>query len=217
MISRSPLGMRRTIRVALVERVPLIVNALRHVLGRDGSIEVVGDFAEPGDAELAELRPDIVLIDVDELSIPLEEAFAICEKAVPQSRIAALSAQNRPRAMQRVLAANADAYIAKDTSPAMLAEILHSVAAGESYADPRIAGQLLRRRVTRSQDIYDLSGRETEIVRLIAEGLSNRDIGTRLALSEKTVKNHVSHILAKLKVSARSGVAVYAVRKGLVN
>jgi two-component system response regulator DegU len=217
MISRSPLGMRRTIRVALIERVPLIVNALRHVLGRDGSIEVVADFAEPGDPGLPEARPDIVLIDIDELSIAVEEAFAACERAVPQSRIAALSAQNRPRAMQRVLAANADAYITKDTSPAMLAEILHSVAAGDSYADPRIAGQLLRRRVTRSQDIYDLSGRETEIVRLIAEGLSNRDIGTRLALSEKTVKNHVSHILAKLKVSARSGVAVYAVRKGLVN
>jgi DNA-binding NarL/FixJ family response regulator len=217
MISRSPLGMRRTIRVALIERVPLIVNALRHVLGRDGSIDVVADFAEATDPGLAEVRPDIVLIDVDELSVPLEEAFGACERAVPQSRIAALSAQNRPRAMQRVLAANADAYITKDTSPAMLVEILHSVAAGDSYADPRIAGQLLRRRVTRSQDIYDLSGRETEIVRLIAEGLSNRDIGTRLALSEKTVKNHVSHILAKLKVSARSGVAVYAVRKGLVN
>ena len=217
MISRSPLGMRRTIRVVLVERAPLIVNALRHVLGQDPSIEVVADFAEPGDPSLAELRPDVILIDVDELSTPIEEAFVACERAVPQSRIAALSAQNRPRTMQRVLAANADAYITKDTTPSMLAEILHSVAAGESYADPRIAGQLLRRRVTRSQDVYDLSGRETEIVRLIAEGLSNRDIGTRLALSEKTVKNHVSHILAKLKVSARSGVAVYAVRKGLVN
>jgi DNA-binding NarL/FixJ family response regulator len=76
---------------------------------------------------------------------------------------------------------------------------------------------MLRRRSTRAQQTTELSSREYEIVRLIADGLSNRDIGKRLALSEKTVKNHVSHILAKLKVNARSGVAVYAVRNGLVN
>jgi DNA-binding NarL/FixJ family response regulator len=217
MVSRSPLGLRRTVRLAIIERSPLIVSALRHVLAHDTAIDIVAAVAEPSDPQLAELRPDVLLIDVDDLTVTIEEALSICERSLPQSRIAALSAQNRPRAMQRVLAANADAYITKDTSPAMLAEIIHTVAAGDSYADPRIAGQLLRRRTTRSQDVYDLSGRETEIVRLIAEGLSNREIGTRLALSEKTVKNHVSHILAKLKVSARSGVAVYAVRKGLVN
>ncbi|MDQ2908792.1 MAG: response regulator transcription factor, partial [Candidatus Eremiobacteraeota bacterium] len=135
----------------------------------------------------------------------------------PQSRVCALSAQHRPRAMQRALAAKADAYIAKDTSPAMLVEIVHSVAGGEFYADPRIAGAILRRRSSRGGDMGELSSREFEIVRLIAEGLSNREIGKRLTLSEKTVKNHVSHILAKLKVSARSGVAVYAVRNGLVS
>ena len=86
-----------------------------------------------------------------------------------------------------------------------------------SAADPRIAGAMLRRRSNRSRQSSDLSSREYEIVRLIADGLSNREIGRRLTLSEKTVKNHVSHILAKLKVSARSGVAVYAVRNGLVN
>lgn len=118
--------------------------------------------------------------------------------------------------MQRALAAKADAYIVKDTSPWALVDIVHSVAGGEFYADPRIAGAILRRRSGRTQDESELSGREFEIVRLIAEGLSNREIGRRLTLSEKTVKNHVSHILAKLKVTARSGVAVYAVRSGLV-
>jgi DNA-binding NarL/FixJ family response regulator len=191
MVSRSPLGLRRTVRLAIIERSPLIVSALRHVLAHDTAIDIVAAVAEPSDPQLAELRPDVLLIDVDDLTVTIEEALSICERSLPQSRIAALSAQNRPRAMQRVLAANADAYITKDTSPAMLAEIIHTVAAGDSYADPRIAGQLLRRRTTRSQDVYDLSGRETEIVRLIAEGLSNREIGTRLAL--------------------------YAVRKGLVN
>jgi len=194
-----------------------VVKALRHVLALDASIDVVADVSEATDPQIAELRPDIILIDLDEITVAMEEAIAACERASPQSRICALSAQHRPRVMQRALAAKADAYIAKDTSPSALIEIVHSVASGDFYADPRIAGAILRRRSGRTQDVSELSSREFEIVRLIAEGLSNREIGRRLTLSEKTVKNHVSHILAKLKVTARSGVAVYAVRNGLVS
>ncbi len=201
----------------LVEHQPLVARALRHIFSQDASIDVVADVADPTDQRIAELRPDIVFLDIDGLSVSLEEAIFSCERASPQSRICALSAQHRPRVMQRALAAKADAYIAKDTSPAMLVEIVHSVAGGDFYADPRIAGAMLRRRSGRSPEMNELSSREYEIVRLIAEGLSNREIGRRLTLSEKTVKNHVSHILAKLKVNARSGVAVYAVRNGLVN
>ncbi|GAC1395572.1 MAG: response regulator transcription factor [Vulcanimicrobiaceae bacterium] len=201
----------------LVERLPLVVKALRYVLALDTTIAVLADVEEASDPCIAALRPDIVLIDLDELSIPMEDAFGICERASPQTRICALSAQHRPRIMQRALAAKADAYITKDTPPAALLDIVHSVAAGEYYADPRIAGAILRRRSGRTQDVSELSSREFEIVRLIAEGLSNREIGRRLTLSEKTVKNHVSHILAKLKVTARSGVAVYAIRNGLVS
>ncbi len=201
----------------MVERLPLVVKALRYVLALDPGITVVADVGEATDPAIAELRPDIVIVDLDELTVPMEEAIGACERASPQSRICALSAHHRPRVMQRALAAKADAYIAKDTSPAALLEIVHSVAAGEFYADPRIAGAILRRRSGRTQDVGELSSREYEIVRLIAEGLSNREIGRRLTLSEKTVKNHVSHILAKLKVTARSGVAVYAVRNGLVS
>lgn len=187
------------------------------MLALDASIDVVADVSEATDPQIAELRPDIILIDLDEITVAMEEAIAACERASPQSRICALSAQHRPRVMQRALAAKADAYIAKDTSPSALIEIVHSVASGDFYADPRIAGAILRRRSGRTQDVSELSSREFEIVRLIAEGLSNREIGRRLTLSEKTVKNHVSHILAKLKVTARSGVAVYAVRNGLVS
>ncbi len=187
------------------------------MFAQDATIDVIGDCAAVVDPRLGELRPDIILMDIDELTLPMEEAIAVCERSSPQSRICALSAQHRPRVMQRALAAKADAYIAKDTAPAALIEIMHSIAAGDSYADPRIAGAILRRRSGRTQDVGELSSREFEIVRLIAEGLSNRDIGKRLTLSEKTVKNHVSHILAKLKVNARSGVAVYAVRNGLVS
>jgi len=217
MPSQWALAGRRAVRVVLVQQQPLVVRALRHVLGRDPSIAIVGEVSATTDPLIGALKPDVVLIDVDELTVPIEEAIDACERSSPQSRVCVLSAQHRPRYMQRALAAKADAYIAKDTSPAMLAEIVHSVAGGEFYADARIAGAMLRRRSGRSTESTALSSREHEIVRLIAEGLSNREIGRLLTLSEKTVKNHVSHILAKLKVNARSGVAVYAVRNGLVN
>lgn len=214
---RSPNGARGHVRLYIVEPHAMVVEALRHVYGQDPLISVVGDSAEVDSAELAVLRPDIVVLDIDGLPITIEAAIDACESASPQSRICVLSAQHRSRVMQRALSAKAAAYIMKDTSPATMIEIVHSVARGDYYADPRLAGAMLRRRSTRGNDASELSGREFEIVRLIADGLSNREIGNRLSLSEKTVKNHVSHILAKLKVNARSGVAVYAVRNGIVN
>jgi DNA-binding NarL/FixJ family response regulator len=211
------LGPRQHVRVYIVEPHRLVIDALRHVYAADPMISVVGDAPGIDGADIATLRPDVIVLDIDGLAVPIEQAIDACESASPQSRVCVLSAQHRSRVMQRALSAKAAAYVVKDTSPAMLIEIVHTVARGDYYADPRLAGAMLRRRSSRSNESGDLSSREFEIVRLIADGLSNREIGTRLSLSEKTVKNHVSHILAKLKVHARSGVAVYAVRNGIVN
>ncbi len=208
---------RQPVRVFIVEPRRLVVEALRHVYALDASLSVVGDSSGVDRATLAELRPDIVVLDVDEIAETVEEAIDACESASPQTRVLVLSAQHRPRVMQRALAAKAAAFVVKDTSASLMIDIVHSVARGEYYADPRIAGAMLRRRTGRTTDQKELSGREFEIVRLIADGLSNREIGERLSLSEKTVKNHVSHVLAKLKVNARSGIAVYAVRNGIVS
>ena len=213
---RSLLSPRQDVRLYIIEPHRLVVEALRHVYSQDPSISVVGDAPAVDGPELSRLRPDVIVLDIDGLTMPIEEAIDACESASPQSRVCVLSAQNRSRVMQRALSAKAAAYVLKDTSPATMTEIIRSIAHGDYYADPRLAGALLRRRSTRSTEPNELSGREFEIVRLIADGLSNREIGNRLSLSEKTVKNHVSHILAKLKVNARSGVAVYAVRNGIV-
>ena len=216
-LQRSLIGQRASVSICLIEPHKLVVEALRHVYAQDPLLCVVADAPAVDRGEIARLRPDVIVIDLDGLTQTIEEAIEACESASPQSRICVLSAQARPRIMQRALSAKAAAYVVKDTSPAMMIEIVHSIARGDYYADPRLAGAMLRRRSGRSNEPNELSGREFEIVRLIADGLSNREIGNRLSLSEKTVKNHVSHILAKLKVNARSGVAVYAVRNGIVS
>ncbi|GAC1405361.1 MAG: hypothetical protein NVSMB64_10100 [Candidatus Velthaea sp.] len=118
--------------------------------------------------------------------------------------------------MQRALSSGAEAYIVKDISPPELLRAVKTVADGESYVDPRAAGNLLRRRSQNGRaDIMELSERESEVLKLIAEGLANKQISARLHLSEKTVKNHVSRIFSKLNITARTQAAVHAIRNGI--
>lgn len=217
LLPRASTGPRQIVRLFLIEPRRVIVEALKHVYALDPAFLVVGASAHVDRALIAEHRPDVIVMDIDDLTVTVEEAIDACESASPQSRVCVLSSQHRTRVMQRALAAKAAAFVVKDTPPATMIEIVNSIARGDYYADPRLAGAMLRRRSGRATDSKELSSREYEIVRLIADGLSNREIGNRLTLSEKTVKNHVSHVLAKLKVNARSGIAVYAVRNGIIS
>ena len=209
-------GSQPIVGLYLIEPSTFVVDALREIFSIDKHLEIVGDAREVDATEIGALRPDLIVMDLDGLVPSIETAIATCESASPQSRVCVISMQHRARVMQRVLSARAAGYVVKDTTPMSFVQIVRSIASGEFYADPRLAGTLLRRRSTRVPINNLLSNREVEIVRLIAEGLSNREIGSRVALSEKTIKNHVSQILSKLKISARTGVAVYAVRNGLV-
>lgn len=209
-------GGRPTLRLYIVAAAASVVDALRVIFAIDERTTILGSASGLDEAEIGRLRPDVILLDIDGLGEPIETAIDRCETVSPQSRICVLSINSRARIMQRALSARAAGYVVKDTPPAMLVDIVRSIARGEYYADPRIAGSVLRRRTIRKPVDPILSNREIEIVRLIADGLSNREIGARIALSEKTVKNHVSVILAKLKMTARASVAVYAVRNGIV-
>jgi DNA-binding NarL/FixJ family response regulator len=163
-------------------------------------------------------RPDIVLLDLDGISSGLLEAIESCRQAMPSARLCALTMRPSPEIMQRCLAAGADGYVVKDVTPLELINAVKLVARGETYVDPRVAGGLLRRRSSnpRRADLNELSTRETEVIRLIAEGLSNKEISARLNLSEKTIKNHISRIFSKLNIYARAQAAVHAIKMGLL-
>jgi DNA-binding NarL/FixJ family response regulator len=156
------------------------------------------------------------MIDVDDYCNNVEQAFLTCSLHFPQAKLTALSSFANADVMQRCLAARAQGYIVKDSSLLELRSAIRSIVGGRPYVDPRVAGAILSRRAINTEPSMDeLSGRETEIVRLIAQGLSNRDIGQRLLLSEKTVKNHISRIFDKLHITARTQAAVYAIRTGI--
>jgi NarL family two-component system response regulator LiaR len=204
-------------RTILIETQSLFADALCHVLSDDSDVMVASVIKSVDDIPVGGTdNVDLVLLDIDDYSADVEQALLVCGRRFPNAKICALSSFARADTMQRCLAARADGYVVKDTSLSELVAALSLVAAGTPYVDPRVAGTVLRRRaLNREATVDELSWRETEIVRLIAQGLSNRDIGSRLLLSEKTVKNHISRIFDKLHITARTQAAVYAIRTGI--
>lgn len=207
-----------TVRVYVVEGQVLFAKALCGVFANDRNVDIVGDAQNVNETLLAKARPDVVILDLDGTSTGLVDALERCRLAVPSARICALTMRPAPEIMQRCLAAGAEGYIIKDVTPAELIRAVKLVASGETYVDPRVAGGWLRRRSngSRRADLNELSTRETEVIRLIAEGLSNKEISARLNLSEKTIKNHISRIFSKLNIYARTQAAVHAIKLGLL-
>ncbi|MBV8149565.1 MAG: response regulator transcription factor [Candidatus Eremiobacteraeota bacterium] len=206
------------IRLYVIEGQVLFGKALCQVFSLEPDIQIVGDSDSVSAPALTKARPDLILLDLDGSAVELTEALTLCRESVPQARVCVLSMRPQPEIMQRCLAAGAEGYIIKDITPAELMRAVKMVAAGETYVDPRVAGGLLRRRSMSNgrPDLDELSVRETEVIRLIAEGLSNKEISARLNLSEKTVKNHISRIFSKLNIYARAQAAVHAIKMGLV-
>lgn len=202
------------LRVFIIEKQMLFGTAIAQILSSDPCINVVGIAADRESAHLSSTKPDVVVIDID--TDEVDATVDLVRAASPDTRICLLSMYTQPEVMQRCLSAGADGYIVKDSSLQELAAAIKAIGEGSSYVDPRVAAALLRRRMPAHLPYTSqLSPRETDIIRLIAQGLSNRDIGHRLILSEKTVKNHVSRIFSKLHFTARSQAAVHAIRTGL--
>ncbi len=207
-----------TLRLYVIEGQVLFGKALCQVFSLDPDLQIVGDAERIAEAPIARAKPDIILLDLDGAQCDLAEAIAQCRAAAPEARICVLSMRAQPEIMQRCLSAHAEGFIMKDVTPAELITAVKMVASGVPYVDPRVAGKLLRQRSLSNgrPDLNELSMRETDIVRLVAEGLSNKEISARLSLSEKTVKNHMGRIFSKLNITARTQAAVYAIKNGLV-
>lgn len=203
------------LRVCIIEKQLLFGKAVAHALSADPIVRVVGTAASLEAALLIKEQPDIVVIDIDNVD-DIDDMVEAFKERFPAARLCALSMHTQPDLLQHCLSAGADAYIVKDSSLQELLTAIKALGEGSSYVDPRVAADLLRRHApSHRSSMSTLSPREMDIIRLIAQGMSNRDIGRRLVLSDKTVKNHVSHIFSKLHFTTRSQAAVHAVRNGL--
>jgi DNA-binding NarL/FixJ family response regulator len=195
----------------------MVRSGLRNFLSLQPDMVVVGEAAtaEEAIALAATTKPDIVLLDLVLPGMPGIEAVHRLRAAHPDVRVVVLTSFAGQDQVLPAVRAGVSGYLLKDVGPAELADALRTVHAGGVPLHPRVAATVTQSVAAPDRD--QLTPRETEVLRLVARGLSNRMIGRELALSEKTVKTHVSAILAKLGVADRTQAALHAVRTGLVD
>jgi len=204
------------IRILLVDDHPVVRHGLRGMLDAEPDLSVVGE-AGSGDAGVtlaAAVRPDIVLMD---LRMPDGDGVSATErilKTVPGARVIVLTTYESDRDILRAIEAGACGYLLKDTSPAELADAVRAAARGETVLAPSVASTLVRQ--VRQPAPPALSARESEVLRLVASGLTNAEIGKQLFISEATVKTHLLRVFNKLDVADRTAAVTTAMRHGLL-
>ncbi|MCE7945959.1 MAG: DNA-binding response regulator [Chloroflexi bacterium CFX4] len=206
-----------TIRILIVDDHAVVRQGLRMFLSLDSELEVIGEAVDgkQGVALARQLQPDVVLMD---LLMPVMDgvtAIGMLRREVPDAEVVALTSVLEDNAVVGAIRAGAIGYLLKDTESDELIRAIKAAANGQVQLSPKAAARLIREvRAPESPEV--LTERETEVLRLLAKGLSNKEIAQTLVIGEKTVKTHVSNILSKLNVSSRTQAALYAARIGLV-
>ena len=212
--------MSDNIRILIVDDHPVVRHGLRGMLGFKPGLEVVGE-AEDGVEALLQaraLQPDVILLD---LMMPQKDGLAVIEEVKQENletRILVLTSLTEDEKIFAALEAGALGCMLKDSSPAELVRAIRDVYRGELSLHPAIARRLLSKRGQPSANraVPDaLTEREVEVVKLMAQGLSNREIAEKLVISEQTVRGHVTNILSKLQLTNRTQVVLYALRTGI--
>jgi two-component system, NarL family, response regulator LiaR len=205
-------------RVLITDDHGVVRQGLRMFLSLDPDFEVVGE-ASNGEEALAmarDLGPDVVLMD---LLMPVMDGISATEKIraeLPEVEVIALTSVLEDASVTGAVRAGAIGYLLKDTDSEELSRAIKAAAEGRVHLAPEAAARLMRE-VRAPESPEALTGREAEVLRLLARGKANKQIASSLYVSEKTVKAHVSSILMKLGVQSRTQAALYAVRSGLVS
>lgn len=212
---------RTTVRLLICDDHPVVRQGLRTFLAAREDLEVVAE-AEDGEQAVRKARhlaPDVVLMD---LLLPgALDGVAATQRIVaehPDTRVLMLTSYGRDDRVLSAVRAGASGYLLKQIDPDDLEAAIRAAHRGESILAPEVTGTVLAaaREEPRHPGLAELTGREHEVLALLGEGLTNRLIARRLGVAEKTVKTHVSHVLAKLDLPDRTQAALFAAREGLV-
>ena len=207
-----------TIRVFLLDDHEVVRVGLRELLQSEGDIEVVGDVgtASAALARIPALKPDVAILDA---RLPDGSGIEVCRdirSALPSVRAIILTSYDDDEALFAAIMAGAAGYVLKQVSGNDLLEAVRHVAGGGSLLDPKVTERVMERlregAPSEPEELRRLTPQERRILELVAEGLTNRQIGERLFLAEKTVKNYMSTVLAKLGLESRTQAAVLATR-----
>jgi len=215
------------IRVLIADDSPLFRRGIFVVLSTEEQIDVIAE-AENGEEAIAkaeELAPDVVLMDVRMPRVNGIEAARAIRNSSPTTKIIMLTVSDEDDDLYEAIKAGANSYLLKEVSVEEVPEAIRAVVQGQSLISPSMASKLLNeytslaRRAEEKQQFPSptLTVRELEVLKLVAKGQSNREIGEELYISENTVKNHVRNILEKLHLHSRMEAVIYAVRERLLN
>ena len=208
------------IRVLIADDHAIVREGLRSLLETEPGMELAGEAADGAEAvaQARAARPDVILLDLMMPRLDGIQAIGAIKREQPDARILVLTSFAEDEKVFAAIKAGALGYLLKDSSPQELLQAIREVARGESSLHPTIARKVLRE-LSRPPALpatpEPLTARELEVLRLVAQGLANQEIAGRLALSERTVRTHVSQILAKLQLANRTQAALYALREGL--
>lgn len=205
------------IRILIADDHPIVREGLRGVLSGKSGFEVIGEAEDGIEAVLqaTSLKPDVVIMD---LEMPRKNGYdALVEilQAVPSTRVLILTSFSKDQKINACLEAGAMGCLLKDSAPQELFRAIRDVHRGEVALHPAIARGLLKPQPARSPD--DLTEREIEVLRLIAQGLTNQEIADNLVISVPTVRTHINHLLSKLNLTNRSQAILYALRHNIAS
>ena len=209
-----------TIRLLIADDHAIVRAGLRALIATEPGLELVAEASDGVEAvsKVHTLKPDVILLD---MMMPRMDGLGAIEeimKAQPNARILVLTSFAEDDKVFPAIKAGALGYLLKDSSPQELLQAIRNVHQGEASLHPTIARKLMRElnQPTNLPPTTDpLTEREVEVLRLVAQGLSNDDIAEKLVVSERTVRTHVSHILDKLHLANRTQMALYAIREGI--
>jgi NarL family two-component system response regulator LiaR len=217
------MDVQQKIKVLIVDDHQVVRQGLRTFLELQDDVFVVGE-AEDGQAALEMVRqlvPNVVLMDLVMPRLDGISATRQVKSLSPDVKVIALTSFTEDDKVFPAIQAGASSYLLKDVSPDELVDAIRAAYRGEARLHPDIARKLMEQVAHRTESQYeprteDITERERDVVRLIAQGRSNQEIAQELFISEKTVKTHVSNILSKLQLQDRTQLAIYAIKKGMV-
>jgi len=198
------------ITILLVDDHPLVRSGLASLIGTTDDLKLVGEAAGGAESVIlaGDLEPDVVLMDLSMPGMDGVEATRLILEAHPQIHVVVLTSFADEQRVSEALSAGAVGYLLKDTDAREVLAAIRSASQGHAPLDPRVARALLPSAAPRVKDT--LSGRELEVLRLVAKGLANKQIGRALGISERTVKVHVGHVFRRIGVSDRTSAAMWA-------
>jgi two-component system, NarL family, response regulator LiaR len=214
--------MSKTIQIIIADDHSIVRKGIRALLATEPDIQVIGEAADGKEAVTMtqQLHPDVILMDLVMPKMDGIAATAQISASQPKSRILVLTSFAADDKVFPAIKAGALGYLLKDSSPEDLVRSIRQVAQGEPSLEPSIARKVLHEishPIKTELTIDPLSERELVVLRLIAQGRSNREIGEELFITEATVRTHVSNILSKLHLASRTQAALYALKEGIAS